>query len=160
MRPYSGTKTFHPKVCPSHGLDVADASWHLGKMMLLPYVSKRMQRPSHLLLFKFYLFGCAGSLLLVGLFSSCGRQGLLSTCSAWASQWGGFSPGEAQAPGCVAFSSCGSPVPEHRLRSWCTWNEHIFNRFPIFFYICFLLSPFSTRMVFKKINTHLIFLIN
>ena len=35
-------------------------------------------------------------------------------------------------------------------------NEHIFNRFPIFVYICFFLSPFSTRMVFKKINAHLI----
>ena len=30
-----------------------------------------------------------------------------------------------------------------------------FNRFPIFLYICFFLSPFSTRMVFKKINAHL-----
>ena len=29
-------------------------------------------------------------------------------------------------------------------------NEHIFNRFPIFFYICFFLSPFCTRMVFFK----------
>ena len=37
-------------------------------------------------------------------------------------------------------------------------NEHICNRFPIFLYICFFLSPFSTRMVFKKINAHLIFL--
>ena len=35
-------------------------------------------------------------------------------------------------------------------------NEHIFNTFPIFVYICFFLSPFSTRMVFKKINAHLI----
>ena len=35
-------------------------------------------------------------------------------------------------------------------------NEHVFNRFPIFVYICFFLSPFSTRMVFKKINAHLI----
>ena len=38
-------------------------------------------------------------------------------------------------------------------------NEHIFNRFPIFVYICFFLFPFSTRMVFKKINAHLIFLV-
>ena len=30
-------------------------------------------------------------------------------------------------------------------------NDHIFNRFPVFFYICFFLSPFSTRMVFKKL---------
>ena len=37
-------------------------------------------------------------------------------------------------------------------------HEHIFNRFPIFFYLCFFLSPFSTRMVFKKINAHLVFL--
>ena len=37
-------------------------------------------------------------------------------------------------------------------------NGHIFNRFPIFFYICFFLSPFSTRIVFLKINAHLIFL--
>ena len=34
-------------------------------------------------------------------------------------------------------------------------NEHIFNRFPIFFYICFFLSLFSIRTVFKKINAHL-----
>lgn len=35
-------------------------------------------------------------------------------------------------------------------------NEHIFNRLPIFFYICFFLSPFSTRMVFLKIHACLI----
>ena len=47
-------------------------------------------------------------------------------------------------------------------------NEHIFNRFPIEtycrfqfpFYICFFLSPFSTRMVFLKINAHVILLID
>ena len=35
-------------------------------------------------------------------------------------------------------------------------NEHIFNRFPIFVYIWFFLSPFSTRLMFKNINAHLI----
>ena len=39
-------------------------------------------------------------------------------------------------------------------------NECIFNRFPIFFYICFFfLSSFSIRMVFKKINTLLILMV-
>ena len=33
----------------------------------------------------FIFFGCAGSSLLCGLFSGCGKQGLLSSCSAWAS---------------------------------------------------------------------------
>ena len=35
--------------------------------------------------------GCAGSLLLPGLFSSCGDQELLSSCSTWASFCGGLS---------------------------------------------------------------------
>ena len=35
-------------------------------------------------------FGCAGSSLLCGLFSSCGDWGLLSSCSAWASHCSGF----------------------------------------------------------------------
>ena len=41
-------------------------------------------------------------------------------------------------------------------------NEYIFNRFPIFFYLCFFFffwSSFSTRMVFKKINTLLILMV-
>ena len=28
-----------------------------------------------------FIFGCAGSLLLLGLFSSCGKWGLLSSCN-------------------------------------------------------------------------------
>ena len=38
-----------------------------------------------------FLFGCAGSLLLGGLFFGCGEWGLLSSCSAQASHRGGFS---------------------------------------------------------------------
>ena len=45
--------------------------------------------------FNFYLFsfGCAGSSLLHGLFCSCGKQGLVSGCSAWACHCRGFSCG-------------------------------------------------------------------
>ena len=38
-----------------------------------------------------YFFGCIGSLLLQGLFSSCGEQGRLSSCGVWAFRCGGFS---------------------------------------------------------------------
>ena len=41
--------------------------------------------------FNFIYFGCAGSSLLHGLFSSFGQQELLSSCSAWASHCRGFS---------------------------------------------------------------------
>ena len=40
---------------------------------------------SDLFSFSFLFFGFAGSLLLHKLFSSCGMQGLLSSCCAWAS---------------------------------------------------------------------------
>ena len=36
------------------------------------------------------IFGCAGASLLCGLLSSCGNQGLLSSCSARASHCSGF----------------------------------------------------------------------
>ena len=39
--------------------------------------------------FNLLVLGCAGSLLLCGLSSSCGEQGLLSGGSAWASHYGG-----------------------------------------------------------------------
>ena len=46
---------------------------------------------------KFYLFiyGCARSSLLCGLFSSCSEQGQLCSCNAWASY-------------CIGFSCCGA----------------------------------------------------
>ena len=54
------------------------------------------------LLFKFdfslFIFGGTGSLLLQRLFSSCGMQGLLSSCGAWASHCGGFSCYRALGP--------------------------------------------------------------
>ena len=39
----------------------------------------------------FFIFGCTGSLLLQGLFATCGKQGLLSTCSARTSHSNAFS---------------------------------------------------------------------
>ena len=40
------------------------------------------------------------------LFSNCGKQGLLSSCSALASHFGGFSCYEARVLGRLGFSSC------------------------------------------------------
>ena len=50
-----------------------------------------------------FTFGCAGSLLLCRLFSSCGNQGLLSSCSTWASHCSGISCWAAWALGCMGF---------------------------------------------------------
>ena len=46
-----------------------------------------------------YFYGCAWSLLLLQ---------LLSSCDVWASHCGEFSCWGAQAPGHVGFSSCGA----------------------------------------------------
>ena len=45
---------------------------------------------NHYILYLF-IFGCAGSSLLLGLFSTCDKQGQLSNCIGWASHCGGFS---------------------------------------------------------------------
>ena len=58
---------------------------------------------------------CAGSLLVKGLFSSCGEWRLPSSCGVWASHHGGLSCG-AQARAC-GFSICISWAVEPRLRS-------------------------------------------
>ena len=50
----------------------------------------------------FYLFGCAGSLLLPGFFSGCGEQGLLSSCSVQASRFSDVSCRGTQGLGCGA----------------------------------------------------------
>ena len=44
-----------------------------------------------IVLINLFIFGCAGSSLLHGLFSSCGERGLLSSCPARASPCSGFS---------------------------------------------------------------------
>ena len=50
-------------------------------------------------------------------FSSCNDQGLLPSCSAWASHCGGFSCCGAGALGCTGFRICNSWALEHRLNS-------------------------------------------
>ena len=52
----------------------------------------------------FKIFGCTGSSLLCGLFSSCSEWGLLSRSGAWASHCGGFSCCGAQALGQEGFA--------------------------------------------------------
>ena len=59
-----------------------------------------------------FIFGCAGSSFLHGLFSICGRQGLLSSCHVRAFHCSSFSYG-AGALGCIS-----SVVMEH-----CTVQE-------------------------------------
>ena len=61
--------------------------------------------------FVFFILGCAGSLLLQGLFSSCGEQRLLSSDGAQASHWGGFSCCRAQALGHSGFNNCDTRAP-------------------------------------------------
>lgn len=52
------------------------------------------------------IFGCAGSLLVRGFFSSCGEQELLFSCGGWACHRGGFSFCRAWALGSTGFSNC------------------------------------------------------
>ena len=75
-----------------------------------------------------FIFGCAESSLLHGLFSSCGKRELLSSCGVQASlcvasfavQHGleGTESAVAAAPG---LSSFGSWALEHRLNSCGAW---------------------------------------
>ena len=67
--------------------------------------------------FFFLIFGCAGSSLLSGLFSSCGKQGLCYSCGVRVSHCSGFSCCRAGALGPLGFSSCRSWALEHRLDS-------------------------------------------
>ena len=70
-----------------------------------------------------FIFGCAGSSLLPGLFSSCCEWGLLSSCGAWASYGCGFSCCRARLQGMWA-----SAVAAHGLSSGGSWTlEHRLN---------------------------------
>ena len=66
--------------------------------------------------FYFFIFGCAGSSLLLRLFSDCIEWRLVSNCSAQASHCSGFSCCRAQAPGHTSFSSCGTRAQSLQLR--------------------------------------------
>ena len=60
-----------------------------------------------------FIFGCAGSSLLRGLFSSCSKLGLLSSCGLWASYCGGSSYCGEPALGHKGFRSCSAWALEH-----------------------------------------------
>ena len=61
-----------------------------------------------------FIFGCAGSSLLLKAFSSCSKRGLLFSWGEQASHCGGFSCCRAQALGCTGFGSCGAQTVAHR----------------------------------------------
>ena len=67
-----------------------------------------------------FIFGCAGSSLLPGLFSSCCEWGLLSSCGARASQGCGFSCCRARLQGMWA-----SAVAAHGLSSRGSWAQEL-----------------------------------
>ena len=73
-----------------------------------------------------FIFSCAESSFLCGLFSYWGKWGLLSSCHVWASHCSGFSRCGAQAPGCVGFCSCDSQALEHKFNSCGAWACGIF----------------------------------
>ena len=98
-------------------ISVAHCSFSLPSTKKI-HISRISERLSLATLF---IFGCAGSSLLCGLFPSCGEQGLLSNCSMWASHCGGFSGCRAQTLGHKGFISCGSQALEHSLTSCGTW---------------------------------------
>ena len=86
------------------------------------------------LIFYFFIFGCARSLLLCRLFSSCGKWQLLASCGARASRSRGFScclwSAVALKPDCRAsvvvacgLRSCGFGALEQRLNSCGMWAQ-------------------------------------
>ena len=64
-----------------------------------------------------FIFGYAGSLWVGTLFPSCDKQGLFSSCGAWASHCGGCSFCGVWALGFAGFSSCSTWALEHRVSS-------------------------------------------
>ena len=67
-----------------------------------------------------FIFGCAGSSLLHGLFSSCSEQGLI-VIAVDKLLIVVASLAVALALGCVGFSSCGVQAPECRLSGCSAW---------------------------------------
>ena len=77
--------------------------------MAFPWaVQRNLSHPLSFFFFILFIFRSAGSSLLCATFSSCGKQGLLSSCGAWACHCGGFSCCRVWALGQTGFSSCGS----------------------------------------------------
>ena len=78
----------------------------------LPNISIFTEFKQQILRDFFFFFGCAGSLLLRGLFFSYGEWGLVFSCGVWAPQCSGFSCGRAMGPRCAGFGSRGTQAPE------------------------------------------------
>ena len=73
-------------------------------------------------IYLFVLFlATLGLCCYTGFFSRCGKWGLLSSCTAWASHCVGFSGCRAQAVGHVGFSGCSSQASERGLSSGGAW---------------------------------------
>ena len=77
----------------------------------------------------FFFMADLGLCCCAGLFSSCGKQRLLSGCGLWISVCRSFYCG-AQALGHAGFTrcgtwaqQCGSQAPEHRLNSCGAWAQ-------------------------------------
>ena len=71
--------------------------------------------------FILFIFGCAGSSLLLGLFSTCGEWGLLSRCS----EWDLLSSRHAGASHCSGLSCCraqASGLPDSRAQAQQLWH--------------------------------------
>ena len=85
--------------------------------------SRHFQEVANWFYYNFLKKFILGSSLLCRLFSSCGEQGLVSSCGVWASHCGGFSCCWAQAIGCKAFNTCGSWALEHRFYSCGAWAQ-------------------------------------
>ena len=62
-----------------------------------------------------FIFGCAGSSLPQGLFSSCGEWLLLSSCGVWASHWG---PSLVVKHGLWGTCAQQLQLPGSRARTW------------------------------------------
>ena len=69
-----------------------------------------------------FVFGCAGSSLLCGLFYSCSHWEHCSLVTALVSHYNGFSCCRTQALGSMGFSNCRVWALEHRLSSCGTWT--------------------------------------
>ena len=68
------------------------------------------------------VFGCTGSLMLHGLFSSSGEQGLLSSCGVWDSHCSDFSCCRAWSLGMWALVLAHMWVIKPGLSSYGTWS--------------------------------------
>ena len=98
-------------------------SWHLWALGNLAFMGvflhqKNVENYMYLLMIMLLYLAIYLFLAVLALFcyrwvlSSCSEQGLLSSCSAWASHWGGFSCCWAQGLRRKGFSSCDSQALE------------------------------------------------